>query len=94
MVKLDKITQLALQIVNLLEEKNALYGNSYKETRDEYGYIAFLVRLQDKVNRVKTLYTKENLPKSEEAIEDTLKDIIGYCLLELAYLKQKQGGKT
>ncbi|MEM5854199.1 MAG: nucleotide modification associated domain-containing protein [Candidatus Aenigmatarchaeota archaeon] len=89
----ENIKQIALEIVNLLEEKNTLYGNSYKETRDEYGYIAFLIRLQDKINRIKTLYTKENLPKSEESIEDTLKDIIGYCLLELEYLKSKKGGK-
>ncbi len=40
----------------------------------------------DKVSRLKTL-VKQNA-QVEETIEDTIKDILGYCLLELYYRKK------
>lgn len=77
--------KICLEIVNLIEEKDRAYGNSYALTRQEYGELAFLIRLTDKVNRLKTLLTNPSIPHRDESIEDTIKDIIGYCLLELEY---------
>jgi hypothetical protein len=80
----DKLYGLSLEVVQLLMRKNNDYGSSYFELRDEYGYVAFLVRLADKFARLKHL--AENKPAFEdESVEDTLKDIVGYCLLELYY---------
>ena len=46
--------------------------------------VATVVRLSDKLSRLSTL--TQLAPRIvNESIEDTLKDLIGYCLLELEY---------
>ncbi len=48
--------------------------------------VGMLVRLGDKVSRLENLKTKEAKVK-EESIEDTLIDVINYCVLIRAYLE-------
>lgn len=71
-------------VAELLKKKNTDYGESYNATRREFGPVAFLLRLDDKYHRLKTL-TKQDAQVNDESIEDTLSDIIGYCTLELRY---------
>ncbi|MDA8336470.1 MAG: nucleotide modification associated domain-containing protein [Peptococcaceae bacterium] len=78
-------------IGNMLLQKNQDYGDSYKLLRDEYGVTAFHLRLADKFNRLKQV--DRNGAKISESAEDTIKDIIGYCTLELLYRKN-DGGTT
>ncbi len=80
---------ILLPIAELLKEKNHDYGNSYDRLRDEYGLVAFLVRVADKLSRLKSINEKGAKVK-DETTEDTIKDIIGYCTLELNY-RRKQG---
>ena len=51
--------------------------------------MAFLLRINDKFARLKTLTTHE-AQVNEESIEDAIADIIGYCTLELRYLRKLQ----
>lgn len=86
-MEIKKYIQDELEIVlNTLLEKNRSYGNSYFETRNEFGNVAFIIRLIDKVNRLKTLH-KYNIDSYFESYQDTIRDIIGYCLLELIHNK-------
>ena len=64
--------------------KNADYGDSFAKVREEIPN-AILVRLSDKLNRLKSLMTKEDDERKikEESIDDTLVDIANYALLEL-----------
>jgi len=71
-------------IAAILAKKNADYGNSYHRLRDEYGSTAFHIRLADKFNRLRQVDTQAALVADESAI-DTIKDIVGYCALELLY---------
>lgn len=77
-------------IADLLDRKNTDYGESYTETRDEFGPTAFILRLNDKYNRLKKLTKEETALVNDESIEDTIRDIIGYCILELRYLRQNR----
>jgi len=61
-----------------------------KKTREKYGEIAFLIRIEDKLNRLETLLRNKEIEKGDESIEDTIKDLMGYCLLELYY---RRGGE-
>ena len=81
----EKLERIASDIIQILEKKNADYGNSFFATRDEYGIDAFLVRITDKFNRLKSIATRGTF--YFESYTDTIKDIIGYCLLELVYLE-------
>lgn len=82
----NKLQEIADKIVNIVINKNKLYGDSYKNTRQKYGEIIILVRLEDKLKRLENLILKKM--KSDESIEDTLMDIAGYVLLELYYRKK------
>lgn len=75
-------------IQNILEKKNQDYGNSFHDTFTEFGMISPVIRLNDKIKRLKTLVTNSGNP-NYESIEDTLKDIIGYAVLTLKELNFK-----
>lgn len=89
MLRRDLLDEIVYPIQELLIKKNSDYGDSYFELRKEFGKVAFLIRLTDKITRLKTL-TKQQA-QVEESEEDTIKDIIGYCLLELYY--RQYGGR-
>ena len=69
---------------NMLKSKNTDYGNSFEHTLNKYGDVALMLRLEDKFNRLDSLFkNKENLVKDEN-FEDTVRDLAGYCLLYLS----------
>lgn len=85
------IIKLATEIAELVEKKNNDYGNSFDSTINDYGNIVYFVRISDKLNRLKMLLLQGNeIEVKDEKIEDTLKDIIGYTLLMLNYIKNNQ----
>lgn len=82
---MERIDKILDDMKELLNKKNQDYGNSFHDSYVEFGIIAPVVRLSDKFNRLKSL-TKGNYPHFE-SVEDTLKDIIGYCTLTLNELQ-------
>jgi len=77
---LDKICS---EITELLIKKNSDYGDSFFELMDEFGFLSFLVRIYDKVGRLKMIHKKGKIEVREESVNDSIRDIIGYCLLYL-----------
>lgn len=88
--KPTEFEKIALNVTSLLEKKNSDYGGSYDLLREEYGPESFLIRLADKYHRLKKLVRSVGNPKVDESIEDTLKDIIGYCILEIRYRNRER----
>lgn len=83
---------VAEQIADLLEKKNSDYGSSYDQTRKEFGFNSFLIRITDKINRLKSLTMNKNEKEqqvTDESIEDTIRDIAGFSILELV-LREKE----
>lgn len=80
---------IAANIVELLNRKTTDYGNSYDRLREEFGDVAFYIRLFDKLYRL--MQVDKHGHQVEETAQDTLKDIVGYCLLELRYRKGEEG---
>lgn len=75
--------KLCKQIHDLYLAKNADYGDSFRKVREEIPN-AILVRLSDKLNRLKKLMNApEEQQVKEESIDDTLMDLANYALLEL-----------
>lgn len=77
-------------IIKKMEEiyiaKNHDYGNSVHDTYEKYGMTSFLVRMEDKMNRLRSLSTKTSKVKDEK-IEDTLQDLANYAILAMIELK-------
>lgn len=78
---------------DLYIKKNADYGNSVHDTYEKYGLVSFLIRMEDKLNRVRNL-NKDNVKISDakvkdEKIEDTLMDLANYAILAIMELKRE-----
>ena len=86
----DVFHRIAAEVADQVSKKNHDYGNSYFRLRKEWGVQSFGVRLGDKYHRLANLL-KGTEAQVDESIEDTIRDVIGYCLLELAYRERKQG---
>lgn len=84
---MNEFLEFLKPVAELLKRKNTDYGNSYNESRSEFGPMAFLLRMNDKFARLKNL-TNRDAQVNDESFEDTLRDIIGYCTLELRYRQQ------
>lgn len=89
--KIELHKKLLDSMHELYIKKNSDYGDSVHETYKKYGLVSFLVRIEDKLNRVKTLSEKsckqQDAKVLDEKIEDTLMDLANYSILALIELK-------
>ncbi|MBW9154255.1 DUF1599 domain-containing protein (plasmid) [Clostridium estertheticum] len=75
--------EVCKELNSLYEAKNHDYGDSFAKVRNELGNTAILVRLYDKVERLKTLLQGAEQKVKDESIEDCFKDLANYCIMEL-----------
>lgn len=75
------------KLADTLAKKNEAYGDAFGKSIEKYGYIAALVRMSDKWNRLNTLMFDSNgIDNLGESVHDTLLDLAGYCILTMAEL--------
>ena len=87
----EKITT---EMYNLYEIKNKNYGNSFSMQFEEYGLTSVCIRLEDKLNRLKSLNKQfidakngiEQPNVDDESIRDTLIDLANYSVLAIMEL--------
>ena len=77
------------KMYEIYERKNADYGNSFAKSYEEFGLVSPVIRLSDKVERLKTLCNKEAQVK-DESIIDTLIDIAVYAVLTVLEIKKRE----
>ena len=85
--KINYHKELLDYIHNLYVTKNADYGDSVHNTYVKYGLTSYLVRIEDKVNRARTLYQKGVQKVSDEKMKDTLLDAANYLILAVIDLE-------
>ena len=91
MNKIEKHKELLDNLHNLYIAKNHDYGDSVHDTYEKYGLTSFLVRMEDKLNRVRTLNKNiNNIQVPTEKIEDTLLDLANYAILAVLELKEEE----
>jgi hypothetical protein len=86
----EGIKDATAEVMHLLLEKNAKYGNS---NLTKYGHMGILVRLSDKLARLENLSEAgaknvKEYDKLRESIEDVYKDIAGYGILGLKLMRE------
>ena len=84
--KIEAHKELLDCLHNLYITKNRDYGDSVHDTYEKYGLVSFLVRIEDKLNRARTL-SKQAAVVQDEKIEDTLLDMANYAVLAVLELK-------
>ena len=82
-----EFTALTQEMARTYEAKNADYGNSFDKSLDEFGLVASLVRMTDKLNRFKTLMDKPH-SQVDESLCDTLLDLANYAVMTARYIKE------
>lgn len=76
------------ELLQTFVDKNADYGNSFESSLEEYGLIAALIRMDDKMGRLRTLIKSEAKVK-DESISDTLRDLSNYALMASVWFDNK-----
>ena len=84
--KVERHFAIVKGLNDLYARKNADYGDSVHDTYMKYGLTSFLVRLEDKLNRARTLAKQDALVKDEK-LEDTLLDMANYAILAVLELQ-------
>lgn len=80
---------------NIYMRKNTDYGDSTHETYLKFGPNAYLVRMQDKLNRVHNLVKNGsgNTYVADESIHDSLLDLANYAILMSMELRMDDNKK-
>lgn len=94
MTKYDKMKNLTNEILKIYREKNADYGDSFSKSYKEFGIIAPVVRMSDKMERIKQLSKGEDIKVKDESLRDTAIDLANYALMlviEMDLESEKEG---
>lgn len=90
--KLKRLKEIHQQEESLYAERNEKYGDSFAKTFQEYGEAVALIRLEDKLNRAKTLVSLGLKGSDSESLIDTLMDLSNYAnmaIIELTATTEK-----
>lgn len=80
MNQVERFEQLTTKMADTYRAKNHDYGDSFGCSIEEFGLVAAAVRMNDKLNRFKTLIQKDARVK-DESIRDTLLDLANYAIM-------------
>lgn len=91
---MDKVAiheQVCETLTTIYEKKNRDYGDSFSKSFEEYGMTMPCIRLEDKLNRLKSLTVKNNSRQvNDESVEDTLLDLANYAIMTFMEIKAHQ----
>lgn len=85
--KVQRHMEICQEMNALYERKNHDYGDSFHKSYQEYGMTMLLIRMEDKLNRLKTL-SKKASEVPEESIRDTLIDLANYPVMGIMELEE------
>ena len=92
MNKAERHQSICLELKDLYILKNNAYGNSFSKTFDELGIISSVTRMNDKMERIKSLVmgAKEN----DEKLEETLRDLANYAIMTIMEIENRSSVKS
>lgn len=82
----EKFIGVLNELSDLYHRKNHDYGDSFRKSLDEFGLVAAVVRMSDKMERVKALSKADNAKVTDEKIRDTLVDLANYAIMTVMEL--------
>lgn len=82
----EKHGQICDELKDLYARKNHDYGTVFEDTMEDYGLIAPVVRMRDKLGRIETLLKVKN-EVADESILDTIHDLANYAIMTCSVLR-------
>lgn len=77
---------ICCELIVLHERKNKDYGGAFDKSMSKFGVTALMIRLNDKWERLESLFKNGKAEVADESFEDTLKDIACYAIMGLEHL--------
>lgn len=81
---------ICAELNDIYESKNADYGDAFSRTFNEYGIVAPLLRMEDKLSRLKNLHRKGVQQVKQESMRDTLIDLANYAIMTVMELDAQE----
>lgn len=85
--KVQRFRKIVNEMADLYEKKNSNYGDSFGKLFSDLGPISGLVPLHNKLDRLTSLVAKSD-KNNFESIEDTLKDLACYAIMNLIEMEK------
>lgn len=85
---ISKHKEICERMNKLYEKKNKDYGNSFSKSYQEYGLTMCCIRLEDKLNRLKSLNKSKEIKVEDESVIDTLIDLANYSVMAIMELEE------
>lgn len=82
--------QLLQQIHRMYRAKNRDYGSSFSTLYDTYGLISPIIKLEDKLSRLRNLAKSDEICVKDESIEDTLLDLANYAIMTVLEMRREK----
>ena len=86
---LSSVSDAYKHLVSVYEAKNSDYGNSFEECCNKFGLVSAVVRMNDKINRINSLYDKKDM-KVNESLVDTLLDLANYAVMTAVWMNNNE----
>lgn len=97
MDKVEIFKQIEQAMLSLYKKKNKDYGDSFGKSFEEYGLVVSAIRIEDKLNRLKSLISlgdlkdiEEKKEVKDESVYDTLIDLANYSVMTLIELNLRK----
>lgn len=88
--KAGRLEKLMAEMLEVYKAKNKDYGDSFSKSFEEFGLIAPVVRMNDKMNRIKSLSKKGGRQVKGESLRDSLMDLANYAMMTVIELENEQ----
>ena len=88
---MERFREITEEMRTLYERKNADYGDSFEKSCDEWGLISCVIRLSDKIARLKSLCRNGETRVEDESLRDTLIDLANYAVMGIGWLDEVSG---
>lgn len=93
MDKVNRFKEITSDMAKTYERKNNDYSDSFGQSIKEFGFVAGVVRISDKFNRLKSLLLSGKEQKvNDESVQDTLLDMANYCIM--LKMEMENGSET
>lgn len=89
MNKANRLEELMDELLETFVAKNEDYGDSFADSFKEFGITSAVVRMNDKMNRIKSLSKKGGRQVKDESLRDSLMDLANYALMTVVELDQQ-----
>lgn len=88
-------SELSEKAKELMDRKNQDYGANSDPFRNfrMFGGLGILVRMSDKLSRLRTFEERGEFSVVDEGLEDTIRDMINYAILYFAYKKEESNNE-